>query len=793
MNILVLTDSTWDDCNSFGNTLTNWFGNWKDSSFSCMTMRSAIPNNKICSKYFVVSPIDVAKHLFTPWKIGCFYTVDSLPSRIESVENKVVGIRGFKRWLIIVALDILYCLPIWRNRNYKKFIETIHPDVVFLFATADSFVYKNVKYIKRHTNAKIAITSEDDVYGAMSDNKDWLSRIRKKRFKRMFRMADSLYGASQMMCDAYSDLFGRQFKPIYKGCEFAKVRTQVNHPIEMIYAGNLLYGRIETLSLLADALRKINKDEVVMRLTVYSGTRVSKEDIAAINDGRSSIFAGQKPYDEIKTLMHLSDITLHVESFEPDIQKLVRYSFSTKIIDCLQSGNTMMVIGPKNIASVEYSKSIPGAIVIDTTDKIHQVIEGIIKKPSSLISTSLMIREFAMKHHVIHQVRKQLENDFLHMKKKISFVVAIPGSAHVFLLEHMTELVKEFDVHLVANFLNEENRSAFEEIGVTCHQVPIGRQISLTNDLKALFALMKLFKNEQFVSVHSVTPKAGLLTSIAGWMTGVPHRIHIYTGQVWVTRKGLVRFILKVMDRLIALFVTNILADGKAQREFLIKERIIKKENSMVLANGSIAGVNLEKYSISDQVRTTERSMFGFKSNDVVFVFLGRLNHDKGVGELFEAFDKLVINYPNAKLLLYGLDEGYSNKANHYSNIKKGVNFFYPGSTRKPWEALQAGDVFVLPTWREGFVNSVIEAQALGLPAITSDAYGVVETCVPGHTGLRCRVNDPQGLYMCMKTYYEHPELRKTHGEAGRKRIEELFDNKIVTAAWVEYYRNLLK
>ena len=378
-------------------------------------------------------------------------------------------------------------------------------------------------------------------------------------------------------------------------------------------------------------------------------------------------------------------------------------------------------------------------------------------------------------------------------KKKIAFVVAIPGSAQSFLKNHFEELVKIYDVNLVANFPDEESKKEFEEMGVTCHGAPILRPISLGNDLKALAALRKLFKKEKFDSVHSVTPKAGLLTAVAGWMAGVKIRIHIYTGQVWATRKGIMRTILKWMDKIIATFDTHILVDGESQRQFLIKEGVVKAEKSRVLAHGSICGVKLERFCISEEVRKREREKFGFKDDDVVFIFLGRLNHDKGIGELYEAFNRLVPECPKAKLSLYGADEeGYEARAKDWPNLKRGENFFYPGSTPTPYDALQGGDVFVLPTWREGFGSSVIEAQALELPVITSDAYGVVDASVPNETGLRCHVDDPEGLYQCMKVYANDADLRKAHGKAGRERVFKLFDCHLVSKAWLEYYKELM-
>lgn len=378
--------------------------------------------------------------------------------------------------------------------------------------------------------------------------------------------------------------------------------------------------------------------------------------------------------------------------------------------------------------------------------------------------------------------------------KKIVFVVAIPGTAHSFLKDHFKELVKIYNIHLAAKFPNEESKCEFSQIGVICHDIPIVRTINIINDLKALLGLCKLFKNEKFDCTHSVTPKAGLLTAIAAWLTRIKHRVHIYTGQVWATRRGFMRYILKAMDRAIAILNTKLLVDGESQRQFLISEKILREDNSQVLANGSICGVHMERFIISEEIRRNEREKFGFAVDDVVFIFMGRLNHDKGIGELYEAFNNLVDECPKTKLLLYGADEeGYEEKYHLFNNLKRNVNFFYPGSTPNPFDALQAGDVFVLPTWREGFGSSVIEAQALELPVITSDAYGVLDASVPEETGLRCKVGDATSLYECMKRYYHNPELRRKHGRAGRTRVKQLFDNKVVTSAWIEFYKQLLK
>lgn len=181
----------------------------------------------------------------------------------------------------------------------------------------------------------------------------------------------------------------------------------------------------------------------------------------------------------------------------------------------------------------------------------------------------------------------------MEQKKKIAFVVAIPLTARAFLMDHIAFLQKEYEVHLVANFPTEEDKKEFETVGLICHTAPIQRAISVGGDLKGLFALRKLFKMEKFECVHSVTPKAGLLTALAGWLARVPNRVHIFTGQVWATKKGAMRMMLKGMDKIIAMLNTRILVDGECQRQYLIKEGVLKEKNSIVPAEGSIAGIKL--------------------------------------------------------------------------------------------------------------------------------------------------------------------------------------------------------
>lgn len=375
--------------------------------------------------------------------------------------------------------------------------------------------------------------------------------------------------------------------------------------------------------------------------------------------------------------------------------------------------------------------------------------------------------------------------------KKICFVTAVHASAYAFLRDHMAALQKEYKVYYVCNEQDVNNIKVPHD-GYHC--VDIQRKISLIQDFKALWHLYRYFRSEKFDAVHSVTPKAGLLTSIAAFFAGVPVRTHIYTGQVWANKTGLMRFILKTMDRMIALFDNHILVDGEGQRQFLICNKVVSAKNSKVLGSGSICGVNLERFSPSADVREEKRRELGIEDSKTVFVFMGRLNHDKGVYELLSAYNRIAAERDDVYLLLFGHDEeNVSATFGDYPNIKTGSNFCYYGATPEPHKMLQAGDVFVLPTYREGFGSSVIEASALGLPVICSDAYGVMDAMVDDVTGLRCKVGDSDSLYAAMVQLADDKQLQSQLGNNGRERVIREFNGDDVTKNWVQFYSEILK
>ena len=373
-------------------------------------------------------------------------------------------------------------------------------------------------------------------------------------------------------------------------------------------------------------------------------------------------------------------------------------------------------------------------------------------------------------------------------KKKICFVVASPFTAQVFLKNHIKELAKFYEVYLVANFKGFDKTNLIDLPIKELKHIAIARDIKLNKDIGALLSLKKYFEKMQFDVVHSVTPKAGLLGVFASRLAGLKKRIHIFTGQVWHTRTGACKKMLMWLDRFIVWNATDILVDGESQRQFLIKNKIIKKSNSFVLGKGSISGVDTNRFIPDSNINNEVRSGLDINERDVVYMFLGRMNHDKGIVDLAKAFNKLQLEFSNARLLLVGGDE--ENMTSIIKGLVKNIEavIFY-GFSKEPEKLLQACDVFCLPSHREGFGTSIIEASLLEKPVICSDTYGLMETIIENKTGLRHKVADVDSLYIAMKKLIDHNNLREKLGKDGRSYVLENFSAQIISEQWLEFYR----
>ena len=376
--------------------------------------------------------------------------------------------------------------------------------------------------------------------------------------------------------------------------------------------------------------------------------------------------------------------------------------------------------------------------------------------------------------------------------KKIVIVVSSSGTIKAALTEQIEALSRNF---LVSVVLNSPEGETFPYLNakVEIIRAPIVRNISVLHDLRGLLFLVALFSRRRFDAVHSFTPKAGLLAALAGTLTGIPVRIHTFTGQVWVTSSGISRHLLKGLDKVIARLTTHILVDSPSQRDFLIAEGVLSEKKSRVLANGSICGVDTSRFRSDAESKRRIRQNEGIPDDALLFLFVGRLKVDKGLLDLTQAFVRIASTCQEAWLLIVGPDEEDLRPRLEMICAAVSSRVRFVGLTDAPQNYMAAADVFCLPSYREGFGSVIIEAASAGLPAVASKIYGITDAVEPGSTGLLHAPGDVDSLQSAMQRMIDDPLLRKDLGSAARLRAHRLFPKELVTAAVVEFYNSVVR
>lgn len=374
-------------------------------------------------------------------------------------------------------------------------------------------------------------------------------------------------------------------------------------------------------------------------------------------------------------------------------------------------------------------------------------------------------------------------------KRKIIRATTIPLSLDIFCKDMLKELSSQYDILAVSSPGEELDRVAARE-GVAIAKVAMQRHIAPFHDFISLLKLIRLFHREKPWIVHSMTPKAGLLCMIAAKLCRVPHRIHTFTGLIWPTASGLKRKILIATDKLLCSCATIIIPEGNGVKQDLLSARITSKPLN-VLANGNVRGIDLNHYRLSDEV--VQQAKILRKDNTITYIFIGRLVADKGITELVNAFVKLNQLHDNTRLLLVGpKEQERSPLPSHILQTiesHKSIEAVGMQHDIRPW--LAAADVFVFPSYREGFPNVVIEAGAMALPSIVTDINGSNEIIIEGQNGLIIPSHDSDSLFNSMLRLYSDASLRQSLSRNARDLIADRFDCHLVRKALYDLYSSL--
>ena len=324
--------------------------------------------------------------------------------------------------------------------------------------------------------------------------------------------------------------------------------------------------------------------------------------------------------------------------------------------------------------------------------------------------------------------------------------------------------------------------------GFHCVAVPMERHISIVNDLKSLMRMISVFRKEKPQVVHSMTPKAGMICMVAAWLTRVPVRIHTFTGLVWPTATGLKRKILMMTDWLTCACATHVIPEGQGVLNDL-KNGGITKKPMKVLGYGNVRGVDMERFSPARFKATKNPDVF-------TFVFVGRIVGDKGINELVEAFVKLHDKHKNTRLVLVGKYEHeldpVSGKTRKLIDANDGIDACGPKYGDDLLQMYVDADCFVMPSYREGFPNTVLEAGAMGLPSIVTDINGSREIIVNEKNGLIVPSKNANALYDAMERMLTDDKAHEIMKSNAREMIASRFERGFVQKCQIEFYERIL-
>ena len=378
------------------------------------------------------------------------------------------------------------------------------------------------------------------------------------------------------------------------------------------------------------------------------------------------------------------------------------------------------------------------------------------------------------------------------MKTKLFRITTVPLSLNVLLKGQLSFLNRYYDVTGISGY-DTDLLEVRDREKIKIHKVEFKRQISLFNDVVSLFQLYFYFKKAKPTIVHSITPKAGLLSMIAARLAGVPVRMHTFTGLVFPTRTGLMKNLLIQMDRLLCFCATNIYPEGKGVLNDLIDYKITRKPLT-ILANGNVNGIDLGYFDpalYSPQNCRQLRDSLNILQNDFVFIFIGRMVRDKGINELVMAFKNL--NNPNFKLLLVGpLEKEHDPLLPEtlflIDNMK---NIIAVGFQKDVRPYLAISNVLVFPSYREGFPNVVMQAGAMELPSIVTDINGSNEIIINNENGMIIPVKNVLILQNAMAKIYNDFDYRTKLKKNSRKMIAERYQQHVVLEALLKEYQTL--
>ncbi len=421
MNILVVTDVLWREDNGVGNSYSNIFRDIEGVNVANICCQSGKSKNSISKACFQISEstlIANIKNKSIP--SGREEDFDAKETELVKGKRSFGKIKKLRLQIFFWLRNLIWKLGKWKSPELNAFIDDFKPDVIFAQVQDKIYLNNLIRYVQKYTNKPLFLYAWDDVYSLKQFSLSplfWIDRLfQRASIRKLVKQCKILYTISNEQKIEYAKKLKVKTELLYKGYNFLeedlKCDKQNNFPIEILYTGNLYSGRYRTIKKFCSKLKEINDKKMLAKLSVYSATPLSKNQIKKINLGETSKFYGKISEEEVKKLQTEADVLLHIEPFSLKGSLLCRLSFSTKLVDYFYNAKCIFAVGHKRCSSMKYLKRNDAGVVVEKRSKIKEELAKLLSDYNRVQTYEEKAWNCGEKNHQIKEIQKMLIENF---------------------------------------------------------------------------------------------------------------------------------------------------------------------------------------------------------------------------------------------------------------------------------------------------------------------------------------------------------------------------------------------
>lgn len=417
MRILILSKEAWRDEQNGGNVLSNIFADF-EAEFAQIYCSECEPNNHVCKNYYQMTDKMMVENILKGRRIGVVKKYDDFPCAEILKAESYSGVKRFNLEIVRVLREIGWCIARWDKESLIAFAKEFKPDVIFAPCYGSHYMIKLTKLMATAIPVPVISYISDDFYTNRQFRFSpvyWINHfLLRKRVREVFKLYSLVYTMTEEQQKQCEMDFAANMKILCKGGTFSenRLKKHVGSPIRFIYGGGIYIKRWKTLALLAEAMREINKDGLKMTLDIYTNTELTPGIRRLLDDGHTSRLHKAVSSSKLRSLYAESDVALHVEGFDLKSRSIVRLSFSTKIVDCLDSSCAVMAICDSKQAGLSYLRRNDAAICVSEVNQIKDTLQAVLDNPDLVLDYQAKAFEIGRKNHDSRNIKDMLLKDF---------------------------------------------------------------------------------------------------------------------------------------------------------------------------------------------------------------------------------------------------------------------------------------------------------------------------------------------------------------------------------------------